>query len=68
MHAYYVLDSLPLVVLLSSCFEKVYLAWGIIEPIENGRIVGTHSIEQRILSFDVFDQEGLVLDRIEKLE
>jgi hypothetical protein len=25
VHAYYVLDSLPLVVLLSSCFEKVYL-------------------------------------------
>ena len=62
VHAHYVLDCLALVVLLASRFEKVYLTSGIIEPIENLRIVSPHSIEKRVLSFDVFDQEGLVLN------
>lgn len=62
------LYRLPLVVLFPSSFEKVYLAWRIIEPIENRRVVGASRIEQRILSFDVFNQEALVLDWIEKLK
>lgn len=68
MDAYYVLNCLSLVVLLTSCFEKVHLARGIIEPVKNSCLISLSRIEQWILSLDVFNQQALVLDTIEYLK
>jgi hypothetical protein len=62
VHAHYVLNCLSLIVLLPSRFEKVHLTRGIIEPIENLRIISAYSVKQRVLSFNILNQEELVLD------
>ena len=67
MYAQYVLDCLSLIVLLPSRLKKVYLTRCIIEPIENSGIVGAYRIEQRVFSFDIFDQEGFMLDWIKNM-
>ena len=62
-HAHYVLNSLPLVVLVASGLEVVGLAPTLrhVEPVEDLTGAGTGCVEEWVLTIDVFNQDYFLL-------